>query len=66
MKYAVPHQHKAPRQLETAEGRGVYTSRLWEKAVKYAVPHQLPGSNLLAWVVFLVVVPTEPTDQRTN
>jgi hypothetical protein len=42
---------------ETACGRGVYTSREWKKARQYAIPHQLPGSQILTKVVALFVIP---------
>ena len=42
---------------ETACGRGVYTSRCWSKARQYAIPHQLPGSEVLTKVIALFVIP---------
>jgi hypothetical protein len=35
----------------------VYTSREWKKARQYAIPHQLPGSQILTKVVALFVIP---------
>ena len=46
-------------QFETVEGRGVYTSSDWEKAMHFAVPHILPDSNLFTQIVLLVAVPGE-------
>ena len=42
---------------ETACGRGVYTSRYWSKARQYAIPHVLPGSEVLTKVIALFVIP---------
>ena len=42
---------------ETACGRGVYTSRCWEKATQYAIPHRLPGSSVFTKTIALFVVP---------
>ncbi len=42
---------------EQAEGRGVYTSRLWYKAVQYATPHLLEGAGCLLRAVVLLAVP---------
>jgi hypothetical protein len=45
--------------METACGRGVYTSRDFRKAVSYSTPHRLPRSSLLTQVVMLLVIPGE-------
>ena len=42
---------------ETACGRGVYTSRYWSKARQYAIPHLLPGCEVLTKVIALFVIP---------
>ena len=63
-----PKSAKTPRQkknwslLETSHGRGVYTSRQWQKAIQYAVPHLLPGSNLFTRIVMLVLIPGDNSD----
>ena len=44
-------------QFEAAMGRGVYTSRSWQKALNFAVPHKLPESTLFSQVVLLVGIP---------
>ena len=46
-------------QFETAMGRGVYTSRSWEKALKVVVPHLLLDSGLFSQVVLLLGIPGE-------
>ena len=38
-------------------GRGVYTPRLWFKAIHYTAPHILPGSFSVNAVVLLVLTP---------
>ncbi len=43
--------------METACGRGIYTSSSWEKALGYSVPHILPGSNLVYRAIALLIVP---------
>ena len=53
---AIPND-KSIKSAETACGRGVYTSREWNKAAQYAIPHQLPGSEVLTKVVALFVIP---------
>ena len=54
--HAIPSD-KSIKHSETACGRGVYTSREWDKAAQYAIPHQLPGSELLTKAIALFVVP---------
>ena len=48
---------KEIRSSETACGRGVFTSRCWEKATQYAIPPRLPGSAVLTKTIALFVVP---------
>ena len=54
--HAVPSD-TAIASAETACGRGVYTSRYWSKARQYAIPHQLPGSEVLTKVIALFCHP---------
>jgi hypothetical protein len=62
--HAIPSD-TAVASAETACGRGVYTSREWKKATQYAIPHQLPGSQILTKVVALFVVPGESGEGGT-
>ena len=54
--HAIPSD-KSIKAAETACGRGVYTSREWSKARQYAIPHQLPKSEVLTKVIALFVIP---------
>ena len=48
---------KTIRSSETACGRGVYTSRCWDKAAQYTIPHLPPESEVLTNAIALFVVP---------
>ena len=42
---------------DTACGRGIYTSRSWAIAQKYAVPHLLPDSEWFTKTILLLAIP---------
>ncbi len=54
--FVMPSEEKV-KGMETACGRGVYTTRNWEKALGYAIPHFLPGSDLIFRAVALLIIP---------
>lgn len=55
--HAIPSAAGVAAGLETACGRGVYTSRQWHKASQYAIPHLMEGSKVLTKAIALFVIP---------
>ncbi len=54
--FLLPSEEKI-KGMETACGRGIYTTISWDKAVGYAAPHVFSTSGLLFRAVALIIIP---------